>query len=109
MPYTIAGALGIGYNKKKVKGVPDSWRYLFDSAEYNGRIALLVGKRRPGAPVGRYLGPASTDIRAEMVTRIEQICQKSDAKAFHDDNGQDICWPAMWTWCWSTTATSPRR
>lgn len=39
-PYTW-GLIGIGYRKSKVKGVPDSWKYIFDSADYKGRIALL--------------------------------------------------------------------
>jgi spermidine/putrescine transport system substrate-binding protein len=40
MPYTWL-VLGIGYRKSKVKGVPDSWKYLFDSNQYAGKIALL--------------------------------------------------------------------
>src|SRR3546814_5847439 len=40
MPYTWL-ALGIGYRKSKVSATPDSWKVLFDSPEYAGRIAWL--------------------------------------------------------------------
>src|SRR3546814_9039518 len=40
MPYTWL-TLGIGYRKSKVKSPPDSWKVLFDSDEYKGRIAVL--------------------------------------------------------------------
>ena len=40
MPYTWL-VIGIGYRKSKVKEVPDSWKYLFDSDEYKGRIAVM--------------------------------------------------------------------
>ena len=39
MPYTWL-VLGIGYRKSKVDGVPDSWKWLFDSDRYKGRIAV---------------------------------------------------------------------
>ena len=40
MPYTWL-VLGIGYRKSKVKTAPDSWKVLFDSDEYKGRMAWL--------------------------------------------------------------------
>ena len=49
MPYTWL-TLGIGYRKSKVKGTPDSWKVLFDSDEYKGRIAVLSVKARTGWP-----------------------------------------------------------
>lgn len=48
IPYTWL-VLGIGYRKSKVKGVPDSWKWLFDSDAYKNRIALL-------ATIDRILG-----------------------------------------------------
>ena len=91
MPYTWL-ALGIGYRKSKVKGVPDSWKHLFDSAEYSGRIALLGESADLVRLCARYLGNSVRNIPAELLPRIEQmlIAQKAHVKAFHDDNGQDM-------------------
>jgi spermidine/putrescine transport system substrate-binding protein len=41
VPYTWM-VTGIGYRKSKVDGVPDSWKWLFASDRYKGRIALLA-------------------------------------------------------------------
>jgi spermidine/putrescine transport system substrate-binding protein len=41
LPY-MWGSIGIGYRKSKVDGVPDSWKWLYDSDKYSGRIALLA-------------------------------------------------------------------
>ena len=91
MPYTWL-VLGIGYNKKKVKGVPDSWKYLFDSDMYKGRIALLSESADLMRLAAKYLGHSVNGIPPEMVTQIEKmlIKQKPYVKAFHDDNGQDM-------------------
>ena len=40
MPY-MWGTMGIGYRKSRVSGVPDSWKHVFDSDEYSGKIAWL--------------------------------------------------------------------
>ncbi len=42
MPYTWL-VLGIGYRKAAMRNgqAPNSWRYMFDSPQYSGRIALL--------------------------------------------------------------------
>ena len=40
LPYTWL-VIGIGYRKSKVKEIPDSWKYLFDSDQYKGRIAVM--------------------------------------------------------------------
>ena len=39
MPYTWL-VLGLGYRKSKMQGIPDSWKWVFDSPQYKGRIAL---------------------------------------------------------------------
>lgn len=91
LPY-MWGTVGIGYRKSRVDGVPNSWKYLYDSAKYSGKIALL------GAPstvlqVGcKYLGwplnendPAKLEKVAEML-----IKQKPHIKVFAEDNGQDL-------------------
>jgi spermidine/putrescine transport system substrate-binding protein len=41
MPYTWL-VLGLGYRKSKIDGVPDSWKWVFDSDKYKGRIGVLA-------------------------------------------------------------------
>ena len=91
MPYTWL-VLGIGYRKSKVKAVPDSWKYLFDSNEYAGKIALLSESADLIRLSAKYLGHSVNGIPPEMVAQIEKmlIKQKPFVKAFHDDNGQDM-------------------
>ncbi|WP_374574479.1 PotD/PotF family extracellular solute-binding protein [Phenylobacterium sp.] len=91
MPYTWL-VLGIGYRKSKVKGVPDSWKYLFDSDEYKGRIALLSESADLVRLAAKYLGHSVNGIPPELVDQIEKmlIKQKPYIKAFHEDNGQDM-------------------
>jgi spermidine/putrescine transport system substrate-binding protein len=91
MPYTWL-TLGIGYRKSKVKTVPDSWKVLFDSDEYKGRIALLSEAGDLFRLSAKYLGHSVNDIPPDMLKQIEAmlIKQKSNVKAFHEDNGQDL-------------------
>lgn len=91
MPYTWL-ALGIGYRKSKVKSVPDSWKYLFDSDEYKGRIALLSEAGDLFRLSAKYLGKSVNDVTPELVKTIEAMLtkQKANVKAFHEDNGQDM-------------------
>jgi len=91
MPYTWL-VLGIGYRKSKVKGVPDSWKYLFDSDAYKGRIALLSESADLIRLAAKYKGHSVNGIPPELVADIEKmlIKQKPYVKAFHDDNGQDM-------------------
>jgi len=91
MPYTW-GIIGIGYRKSKVRGVPDSWKLLFDSDQYKGRIAVVSESAdliRLGA---KYLGHSIVGVGPEMIAKVEAmlIKQKPNIKAFHDDNGQDL-------------------
>ncbi|WP_168074410.1 spermidine/putrescine ABC transporter substrate-binding protein [Caulobacter sp. SSI4214] len=91
MPYTWL-LLGIGYRKSKVQGVPDSWKWLFDSDKYKGRIALLSESADLVRLSAKYLGHSLNNIPADMIPQIEKmlIKQKPFVKAFHDDNGQDM-------------------
>lgn len=91
MPYTWL-ALGIGYRKSKVKTKPDSWKVLFDSDEYKGRIALLDEAGDLFRLYGKYLGKsvnALTPADVETIVKM-MIKQKPFVKAFHQDNGQDL-------------------
>ena len=90
-PYTWL-VLGIGYRKSKVKGVPDSWKWLFDSDAYKGKIALLSESADLIRLAAKYKGLSVNNIPPEMVAEIEKmlIRQKPFVKAFHEDNGQDM-------------------
>jgi spermidine/putrescine transport system substrate-binding protein len=91
MPYTWL-ALGIGYRKSKVKSVPDSWKVLFDSDEYKGRIAVLSEAGDMFRLHGKYLGKSVNDLTDADLKMIEamMIKQKPNIKSFHEDNGQDL-------------------
>ncbi len=91
MPYTWL-VLGLGFRKSRVDGVPDSWKWVFDSPRYKGRIGLFAESDdliRLGA---KYLGhsvrgvtPAVTQQIVDMLVR-----QKANVKVFHHDEGQDL-------------------
>lgn len=91
VPYTWL-VLGIGYRKSKVDGVPDSWKWLYDSDRYKGRIALLTEAAdliRIGA---KYLGKSLNDVDAETAQAVAAMLtrQKPNIKTFHEDNGQEL-------------------
>ena len=91
MPYTWL-TLGIGYRKSKVKAVPDSWKVLFDSDEYKGRIAVLSEAGDMFRLYAKYLGKSVNGLTKDDIKLIEamMIKQKPNFKAFHEDNGQDL-------------------
>ena len=91
LPYTWL-TLGIGYRKSKVKAVPDSWKYLFDSADYAGRIAVLSEAGDMFRLAAKYLGHSVNALNTDIIKEIEAmlIKQKPNIKAFHEDNGQDL-------------------
>jgi len=91
MPYTWL-TLGIGYRKSKVKAVPDSWKVLFDSDEYKGRIAVLSEAGDMFRLYGKYLGKSVNELTPADIKTIEamMVKQKPSIKAFHEDNGQDL-------------------
>jgi spermidine/putrescine transport system substrate-binding protein len=91
MPYTWL-TLGIGYRKSKVKSKPDSWKVLFDSDEYAGRIAVLSEAGDMFRLYGKYLGKSVNSLTPEDIKTIEamMIKQKPFIKKFHEDDGQDL-------------------
>jgi spermidine/putrescine transport system substrate-binding protein len=91
VPYTWL-VLGIGYRKSRVQGVPDSWKWLFDSDLYKGRIALLTEAAdliRLGA---KYQGKSLIGVDDATVRSVAEMLgrQKVNIKTFHEDNGQDL-------------------
>ena len=91
MPYTWL-TLGIGYRKSKVSSVPDSWKVLFDSDEYAGRIAVLSEAGDMFRLHAKYLGKSVNDITPDDIKAIEamMIKQKPHIKKYHEDDGQDL-------------------
>ena len=91
LPYTWL-VLGIGYRKSRVDGVPDSWKWLFDSDRYSGRIGMFAEADdliRLGA---RYKGASISNVTPAMMRDVEAmlIAQKRHVKVFHHDEGQDL-------------------
>ena len=91
VPY-MWGTQGIGYRKSRVDGVPDSWKWLFDSDAYSGRIALLGDE---GSVIGmalKYLGYSYNSKDPTEIKQAEELIikQKPHIKVFADDNGQDL-------------------
>ncbi|PZU51259.1 MAG: spermidine/putrescine ABC transporter substrate-binding protein [Sphingomonas sp.] len=91
MPYTWL-VLGLGYRKSKVDGVPDSWKWVFDSDRYKGRIALLSEAGDLCRLGLKYLGKDMNGTDPADLLEVERmlIRNKPNILAFHEDNGQDM-------------------
>ena len=93
MPYTWL-VLGIGYRKSALKGgvIPDSWKYIFDSAEYKGKISLLSESADLFRLGFKYLGKSVNGATPALIKQVEDmlIKQKANIKNFHNDDGQDL-------------------
>jgi spermidine/putrescine transport system substrate-binding protein len=91
LPYTWL-VIGVGYRKSKVKEVPNSWKWLFDSDAYKGRIAVMSDASELFRNCFKYLGHSLNDASPELLKQAEALLtkQKPNIKAFHEDNGQDL-------------------
>jgi spermidine/putrescine transport system substrate-binding protein len=91
MPYTWL-VLGIGYRKSKIDGVPDSWKWVMDSARYKGRIGLFSEADDLIELGAKYMGYSVRHIPLAVVDRVARmyIRQKPNIKIFHHDEGQDL-------------------
>lgn len=91
LPY-MWGTIGIGYRKSKVKGVPDSWKWLYDSSQYSGRIALLADGGTVIQMGLKYMGKPLNSTDPSLIKQVEAmlIRQKPHIKVFAEDNGQDL-------------------
>ena len=76
MPYTWL-VLGIGYRKSKVQGVPDSWKWLYDSPQYKGRIALISEAADLIRLGGKYLGKSLNGLDQATIDQIEAMLIRS--------------------------------
>jgi len=91
LPYTWL-VIGIGYRKSKVKDKPDSWKVLFDSDQYKGKISVMSDASELYRHVFKYMGESANKATPELILKAEEILkkQKPFIKAFHEDNGQDL-------------------
>ena len=91
LPYTWL-VIGIGYRKSKVDGVPDSWKWLFDSDKYAGKIAVMSDASELFRNCFKYLGGSINSDSTELLEKAAAMLtkQKPYIKAFHEDNGQDL-------------------
>ena len=91
MPYTWL-ALGIGYRRSKVDGVPDSWKWLMESDRYKGRIGLFSEADDLVQLGAKYLGHSINKIPPPVIEQVAQmyVRQKPHVKVFHQDEGQDL-------------------
>lgn len=91
IPYTWL-VMGIGYRKSRVDAVPDSWKWVFDSDRYKGRISLVSEAGDLVRLCMAYLGKPMDASDAASLKQVEEmlIRQKPNVAVFHEDNGQDL-------------------
>jgi spermidine/putrescine transport system substrate-binding protein len=91
LPYTWL-VIGIGYRKSKVEETPDSWKWLFDSDTYKGKIAVMSDASELFRNCFKYLGQSINSDSPELIKKAEAMLakQKPNIKSFHEDNGQDL-------------------
>lgn len=91
IPY-MWGTIGIGFNKTKINGPIDSWKTLFESDEYAGKISVLGDAQNVLGCALKYLGFSFNSTNADELKKVQEllIAQKKNIKVFAPDNGQDL-------------------
>lgn len=91
LPY-MWGTIGIGYRKSKFKEPPATWKHLYDSSEFSGRIALMSECDVLLGMALKYLGHSLNATDPKQIAEAEALVikQKPHIKAFAEDNGQDL-------------------
>ncbi|QPC44425.1 extracellular solute-binding protein [Kaustia mangrovi] len=91
LPY-MWGTIGIGYRKSEVDGVPDSWKWVYQSDKYAGRLSLLSEVTTVIGIAAKYLGYSLNTTDPKEIKEAEEllIAQKPYIKVFAEDNGQDL-------------------
>lgn len=86
------GTIGIGYRKSAVKGTPDSWKWVFDSDRYSGRIAWLDEAQTMIQAALKYLGHPANTINPEHIRAAGALLvkQRPHVKVITPDDGQDL-------------------
>ena len=91
LPY-MWGTIGIGYRKSAVEGTIDSWKDIFDSDRFSGRLAILGDADSMLSSVKKYLGYSLNDTDPDLIKRCGEVLkkQKPHITEVADDNGQDL-------------------
>lgn len=91
IPY-MWGTLGVGYNKAKTGGVPDSWGLLYEQDKFAGQISLLGDGQNVIGIALKYLGHSLNSVDPAEIKKAEDliIAHKKNIKVFAPDNGQDL-------------------
>jgi spermidine/putrescine transport system substrate-binding protein len=91
VPY-MWGTIGYGYRKSKIEGVPDSWKLIYESDKYAGRMCLLGDARNVIGLALKYLGKSMNSTNPADIKQAEEliIANKKNIKVFAPDNGQDL-------------------
>ena len=79
LPYTWL-VIGVGYRKSKVKEVPDSWKWLFDSDAYEGRIAVMSDASELFRNCFKYLGNSLNARRPSCSKQAEDDADQAKAQ-----------------------------
>ncbi|MGM0559726.1 MAG: ABC transporter substrate-binding protein [Pseudomonadota bacterium] len=90
MPY-MWGTMGIGFRKSRV-GTPDSWKVVFDSDEFAGRIAWISEAVSMMGQAAMYRGYSYNTDDPEEIKAVEEMlmAQKPNVKVIAPDTGQDL-------------------
>jgi spermidine/putrescine transport system substrate-binding protein len=92
IPY-MWGTVGIGYRKSAVGDTPiDSWKLLFESDQFAGKISVLGDAQNVLGCALKYLGYSFNSTNPDELKKVEEllIAQKKNIKVFAPDNGQDL-------------------
>ncbi len=89
VPYTCL-VIGIGYHKSKMRDgmVPDSWKWVFDSDAYSGRIALMASAEETMRLGAKYLGHSLNGLKqADVDAVVDMLIRQKPHVIFHNDEG----------------------
>ncbi len=91
IPY-MWGTIGVGYDPKRTGDITRSWKHLYDSDRFAGRISLLGDGQNVLGHAMKYLGNSLNSTDPAHIKAAEEllIAQKENVKVFADDNGQDL-------------------
>lgn len=86
------GTIGIGYRKSQVDEPIDSWKWLYDSDKYSGKIALMGEGSTTIQMALKYLGYSLNTTNLAHLKAAEELIikQKPHIVTFAEDNGQDL-------------------
>ncbi len=88
----VWGTFGIGYRKSKAKTAPDSWKYLLDSTDFDGRISIQADQEYALGSALQYLGYSWNSTNAKELAKAKDllISAKKHIKLFAKDNGDSL-------------------